>query len=215
MRPLFSIAVSATAAYLALSLPAQAAGNMSHTHMGHVTSGWGDTPGTKGLLPTAISEAQTAASHAGLAAKKPGDLKWMQTHAAHVLNAIDPSAQATGPGLGYGVIKAASGAARHIGLAAKSEGASENVKVHAAHVSTSSENTVTRAQAIAKISAEIQHAKTAAEAAPMVQEMLKLSEALINGVDANGDGDITWKAGEGGLKVADKHMSIMAQIEGL
>ena len=52
----------------------------AHTHMGHVTSGWKDTPDQQGLLPTAIAETNIAAQHAGFAAGKPTDLAWMKTH---------------------------------------------------------------------------------------------------------------------------------------
>ena len=51
--------------------------NMAHVHIGHVMTGWKDTPGKAGLLPTAIAEAKVAAIHAGFAANKSGDLKWM------------------------------------------------------------------------------------------------------------------------------------------
>ena len=191
------------------------AGNMSHAHMGHVTKSWGDTPDKKGLLPTAMAEAKIAAQHAGFAANKPDDLGWMQMHARHVLNAIDPSVEAKGPGMGYGVIKAAGGTTKHIGFAAKSEDASENVRIHAAHVSASSQNTVKRAQEIVTLGKKVIAAGSAADAAPLVKQMATLSSQLMSGVDANGDGSITWHEGEGGLDAAQKHMGIMAKLEGM
>jgi len=191
------------------------AGNMSHAHMDHVTKSWGDTPGSKGLLPTAMAEAKIAAQHAGFAANKPGDLGWMQMHTRHVLNAIDPSVEAKGPGMGYGVIKAASGSSKHIGFAAKSDDASENVRIHAVHVATSSQNVVTWSKQIVALGKKVIAAKTAAEASPLVKQIAKLSAQLVTGVDANGDGSITWHEGEGGLNAAKKHMGIMAKLEGM
>ena len=208
----FALAIGGYATY---SGDAMAAGNMSHAHMGHVTKAWGDTPGGKGLLPTAISEAKIAAQHAGFAAKKLGDLGWMQMHTRHVLNAIDPSVVAKGPGMGYGVIKAAGGSAKHIGFAAKSDDASDNVRTHAVHVSTSAENTVARAKQIIALGNKVLAASSADEAAPMVRQIAGLSTQLISGVDANGDGQISWKRGEGGLAAARKHMGIMASGEGM
>jgi len=191
------------------------AADMSHAHMGHVMTAWGDTPDGKGLLPTAISEAKIAAQHAGFAAKKLDNLGWMQTHAHHVLNAIDPSVEMKGPGMGYGVIKAASGAAKHIGLAAKSEGASKAVKLHATHISTSATNTVTRGHEIVALGKKILAATSAADAAPYVQKMAQLTQQLTAGMDANGDDTITWKKGEGGLDAANFHLKLLAKSEGM
>ena len=189
--------------------------SMAHAHMGHVTSGWKDTPGKAGLLPTAIKEAQIAIVHAGLAAKKPGDLGWMKTHTKHVMNAIDPSAVKNGPGLGYGVKKAAAGVAKHIGFAAKSADASKNVKAHSVHVSTTANNTVARAEEIMALAKKVEAATSAKAAAPLVAKINMLAKQLLNGVDANGDGKITWKKGEGGLLEAKKHMRFMRKGEKL
>lgn len=189
------------------------AGSMAHAHMGHVTSGWKDTPGGKGLLPTAIAEAEVAVQHAGFAAKQPDNLAWMQTHVRHVLNAVDPSVEAKGPGKGYGVMKAAMGVAKHINFAAGSDDASNNVKTHAKHVATTAENTVQRAKEIVAVGKQVLAAKSAAEAAPEVRRIAMLSHALLDGADANGDGAVTWHKGEGGLKEASKHMGFMKKGE--
>ncbi|MDX1541362.1 MAG: hypothetical protein R3349_08145, partial [Geminicoccaceae bacterium] len=105
----------------------------AHAHMGHVSDAWEDTPDGMGFLPTARAEAEIAAEHAALAARQPDDLEWMQMHAAHVVHALDPSTEAAGPGLGYGVKPAAQGAAKHIVFASEAEDASDNVKLHAEH----------------------------------------------------------------------------------
>ncbi|MGH6943296.1 MAG: hypothetical protein ACREH6_03625, partial [Geminicoccaceae bacterium] len=89
--------------------------NMAHVHMGHVLTSWKDTPEQKGFLPTAQAEAELAAQHAGFAASRPDDLAWMKMHIGHVMNAIDPSVEPAGPGLGYGVKRAATGVAQHVG----------------------------------------------------------------------------------------------------
>ena len=78
------------------------AAQASHAHMGHVADSWGDAPDEAGLLPTASAEAEIAALHAGLAARASG-LGSMKAHIGHVLNAIDPSVEPSGPGKGYGV----------------------------------------------------------------------------------------------------------------
>lgn len=192
---------------------ATAAGNMSHAHMEHVMTAWGDTPDGAGLLPTAIAEAKIAAQHAGFAAKKLDNLGWMQTHVRHVLHAIDPAVESKGPGLGYGVIKAAAGSEKHISLAAKSSDASSNVQMHAVHVSVSSTNTVARANEIITLSQKVLAAGTAKDAAPFVKQINALAGQLTMGIDANNNGAITWHKGEGGLNAANKHMVIMAEGE--
>ncbi len=187
----------------------------AHAHIGHVATSWTDTPGQAGLLETAMKEAKIAAQHAGFAASRPDDLAWMKTHANHVLHALDPSRIAKGPGMGYGVVKAATGVAKHINFAAASDDASKNVKLHAKHVATSAENTVARAQEMIALIERIEAAKTAGEAAPLVAKLNRLAKALADGMDANGDGKVTWVKGEGGLKVAQKHLSIMMKGEGM
>ncbi|MDP6352893.1 MAG: hypothetical protein QF827_11745 [Alphaproteobacteria bacterium] len=187
----------------------------AQAHIGHVVVGWKDTPGKKGLLTTAIAEAKIAAQHAGFAVKKLDDLKWVKAHVGHVLHAVDPSAIAKGPGLGYGVVKAATGAAKHINFAAKSKDASKNVKTHAVHVSASATNAAEWAKDIAAIAQGILAAGSAAEAKMRVQALQRMADRLLKGVDANNDGKITWKPGEGGLNEAKKHMGFMTKGEGL
>lgn len=210
------VALTVGAAVLLLDTGnAAVAKNMAHVHMGHVTKAWKDTPKKMGLLPTAIAEAKIAIQHAGFAAKKPNDLGWMKTHIKHVLHAVDASAIAKGPGLGYGVKKAALGVAKHIGFAAKAGEATKNVKTHSVHVATTAANTVTRANEIAALAKKVDAATSTAEAAKLVRKIRVLSKRLLDGRDANGDGKITWKAGEGGLLEAQKHMGFMRKGERL
>ena len=191
------------------------AGKKSHAHMGHVSKSWNDTPEKAGLLPTAITEAKIAAFHSAAAASKLDNLKWMQLHTHHVLHAVDASLEKKGPGKGYGVKKAAAGAAFHIKVAAKQKDASKVVTTHAVHIAASAQNTVDRVAEIVAVANKVLAAKSAAEAAPMVKEMAKISAQLEKGVDANGDGKVTWEKGEGGLNVAAFHMNVMNQGEGL
>ncbi len=205
--------VSATMAFGGAN--AALAQNMAHAHMGHVTDGWGDTPNEMGLLPTAIAEAEIAVQHAGFATDQLDNLEWMKTHAKHVLHAVDPSAIAAGPGLGYGVKHAANGVTKHIGFAAGSEEANENVKLHAVHVATSADNTVARVDEIAQYVGQVLAASKAAEAAPAAKQMLRHAKQLLDGRDADGDGNVSWKQDEGGLKASEMHMGFMRAGENL
>lgn len=189
--------------------------NMSHVHMGHVLKGWKDTPNSIGLLPTARKEAEIAAKHAGIAAKKLSDLAWMKMHTKHVIHAVDPSKIGKGPGLDYGVLKAAKGVEKHINLAANSADASDNVKKHAVHISMTANNTDTRAAKILVHADKALQATSTESAATHVITINKLAQQLLQGEDANGDGRITWHEGEGGIMVAEKHMGAMKKAEGI
>jgi hypothetical protein len=188
--------------------------NMAHVHMGHVTTGWKDTPEKKGLLPTAIAEAKIVQTHVGLALKKPDDLAWMKTHTAHIQHAVDPSLVANGPGLGYGVVKATAGTAQHIKFAAESDGASDNVKLHAKHVQASAANVRKWAGEISAISKDVMASASASDAVAMLRQIDRLATQLTDGTDANGDGKVTWVEGEGGLGQAETHMGLMKKGEG-
>lgn len=191
------------------------AGSGAHAHIGHVATGFNDTPSGKGLLPTAFKESIVAGAHANYAKNASDDLDSMQSHAGHVRHAIDPNLESSGPGMGYGLLKAAQGAVDHITLASESSDASEPVKVHTVHVVSSISNAIERTR-LALIEADAIIAATIAEdAAPHAVKMAELTEATFAGVDANGDGKITWHEGEGGLKVAEKHMKLMMDAEGL
>jgi hypothetical protein len=199
------IAPPVVAAAAAIKVPEGPVG----THVGHVVNSFFDTPMNQGLLPVAMKEAATAAQHAALSMRTPTNLDAMKMHAGHVINAIDPSIVAAGPGLGYGLKKAANGVAAHIELAAKSQGASPTVTMHAAHVATAARATVTRAEQAVALAKQIQEATSAADAAALTSQLASLTAQLTAGVDANGDGKIGWQEAEGGLQQAQEHVNLL------
>lgn len=209
--PLPSKLLPVSASVPVVKVPAGAVG----MHIGHVVNSFRDTPAEQGLLPTALAEARIAIVHAGLAARAPTNLDAMKTHAGHVINAVDPTVMAVGPGLGYGVKKAAMGMATHIELAAKAEGASANVIAHSTHVAMSARNTVLRSDQVVALAQRIQAATSAADAAPLVTQLVTLTQQLVAGADANGDGKVTWEQGEGGLQQAQDHLILMLAGEHL
>ncbi len=209
-RVVLSLAIGAIAVF---AVSTHAVAQASHAHMGHVADGFGDTPDGAGLLPTAVAEAEIAAQHAGLAAGA-GDLAGMKRHIVHVLNAIDPTVEASGPGKGYGVVKAAKGAATHIRLAAGADGASDNVKTHADHVGTAADNVAKWAVRVVELGNQIKATDDAAAAAEMVAEVQEITQAILSGTDANDDGRTSWGEDEGGLEQAMFHMDLMKRGEG-
>jgi len=213
--PVFTLLALVTFRLVAQPSDVVATGRLAHFHIDHIATSWEGTPQSKGLLPTAITEAKIAIQHAEFAASRRGDLAWMKMHTRHVLHAVDPSVETKGPGLGYGVMQAARGISQHIAFASGSDGASENVRAHAVHIATTAENTVIRAHEIVALGEKVLAARGAPQAAPLVQQIKRLSEQLLFGADANGDGIITSQKGEGGLNEADKHMGFMAKGEDL
>lgn len=189
--------------------------NPVHTHVGHVADSFRNTPESRGLLPTAVAEAEIAHQHATLAGRDPADLEAMKRHMAHVLHALDPAEVAAGPGLGYGVVAAATGAARHIELAAASDGASEGVKTHALHVATAAAHALSNAEAAVRVAKRVQRATEASAAAEMLTELTTLTRTILEGVDADGDGRTGWQESEGGLAQATQHLGLLKRGEGL
>jgi len=211
------LSVSSLSAQAPAAPPAAPAppANPAHTHIGHVMTQWKDTPASQGFLTAAIADAKVAATHAGYMQKSPDNLDSLKLHAGHVINALDPSIEMKGPGSGYGVKKAAAGASQHVQLAAKSEGASKGVQTHAGHVTASLANVAEWTDAAVATAQKIRAATSAAEAAPLVAELIAQTNNISNGVDANKDGTIGWQAGEGGLAQANQHMMLMMKGEGL
>jgi hypothetical protein len=191
-----------------IAVPAGAVG----VHIGHVVNSFGDTPNKMGLLPVAFAEARTAAQHAGLAAKA-ANLDGMKLHAGHVINAMDPTIIAAGPGLGYGMKKAALGVATHIELAAKSPGASANVILHANHIATAARNAAAKADQIVDLAKQVQAATTTDAATKLLSQIVSLCDQVISGVDEKGDGRVTWQTG--GLQQAQEHVNLMLAAEKL
>ncbi|NOZ33466.1 MAG: hypothetical protein GXP01_10515 [Alphaproteobacteria bacterium] len=187
----------------------------SHAHIGHVMTAWADTPDEMGFLPTAEAEAAIAIQHANLAAADTSNLSTMQLHATHVLNAVLPAMEMARPGLGYGVKEGAANTAKHITVAAGEDDASDDVKLHAVHVATAASNVVGWTADIADLVNQVQATTDVATAAALIEQLQAAANALVDGIDANNDGSVSWEEGEGGLAVARKHMEIMMAAEGM
>jgi hypothetical protein len=153
-----------------------------HLHVFHVMTNWRDTPGGVGFLIAAISDARVAAIHANLATKSAENLDDMKLHAGHALHALDPGVEPKGPGSGYGVKKASAGAQQHLDLAAKAEGATDNVKIHATQVSVSLLGAVQGTNAAIAMAQRIRAATTAADAAPLVDDLETLTTQIADGL---------------------------------
>ena len=184
-------------------------------HVGNVADAFESTPEGRGLLPTAVAEAELAQRHAGLAAGDTANLEAMKLHVGHVLHAVDPTVVTSGPGLGFGLKQAAEGAIEHLRLAEDTEGASTAVRARARSVRWAMMNVLDRANEIVELGNRIQAATTASEAAELLPELTELTDAVIEGVDANNDGGIGYRRGEGGLEVASQYLATLKRDAGM
>ena len=186
-------------------VPATASG----VHIGHVVNSFADTPDKWGFLPTAKAEQQVAVQHAALAMRAPTNLAMLQLHAGHIINALDPTIVAAGPGRQYGLKRAATGIANHIELAGAAAGATPGEVLHSKHIATAARSTVARADQIIALAQQVQAATDAAAAAQLMSQISILCDQLEKGADANNDGRVTFDAPEGGLQQAQEHITLM------
>jgi hypothetical protein len=70
-------------------------------------------------------------------------------------------------------------------------------------------------QRIVELGQQVLAAPTAAKAAPLVVEIETLTQTILAGTDANGDGTVSWEESEGGLAQAAQHMQFMQEGEGM
>ena len=204
------------AALLALaSTPLHAQASYVHARVGYVTDVYEGTPGLQGLLPTAVSEAAIAAQHVELANAAGASLYDVQLHASHVLHALDPTLTSGGPGLGYGARLAATTAASYIESIASDSTASDNVRTHVAHLRTIFATVLARLDRAVSLAQEIQATSNGPVAASLLGQLTAHVEGIAMGSDIDRDGRIGWQSGEGGLRQATQHLTLLRRGEGL
>jgi hypothetical protein len=83
---------------------------------------------------------------------------------------------------------------------------------HSAHVVASAKNTERRSDQIVAIAQIIvSYIDSPEDAAELYKDLKALSDALVAGTDANGDGQVGWQEGEGGLQIVEQHANFMRQ----
>ncbi|MCH8113174.1 MAG: hypothetical protein IH905_14680 [Proteobacteria bacterium] len=188
----------------------------SHLHVDHVLQSWTGTPGERGLLPTALAESAAARRQAELALERSDDLDGLKLHLANVLYAVNPALAESGSGLGYGLRPAAAaiGEHLHLGYAVAWEDVSENQKNQVVRLSASVSNVLMWADELAVLGREVEAASDPTGAAQGLRDILGLVKRIAEGFDANGDGEISWEKGEGGLAQIAEQMRLMLATEG-
>lgn len=174
-------------------------------HLGHLLDSWQDTPGQVGLVTILGQEADIAAEHAGYAVSDLENFDNIKLHTTHVRHAV--TGEGSGPGKGYGIIKAAKGVIAHMEFARDAADASDSVKLHSKHVITSAKNILFWAGKILDKAGQITGGASPVASAFFAEENVELLDWIRNGHDADGDGTITWQEGEGGLAQIKEHLS--------
>jgi hypothetical protein len=156
------------------------------------------TPDGKGLVTTALAEAHTALAQALLAAKAADDLAAMQAHARGVVHALNPAGIPSGPGLGYGLTRAVDEIVAQVQstLAADQKA---DVKRTAARALGAAGNVQQWIDALMAAAQRVATARSVADASAANESLVPLARQIIAGLDRDGDGHVTFAAGEGGL----------------
>lgn len=197
------------------AVSAESTMNVAHMHLDHVGTEWPETPNQLGLLPTALNEANIAETHMTLALDHGGDLDALKQHVGHVIHALDPEQQNSGPGAGFGVIEGADGAEKHMLYSAQSPGASDNIINNNLSVRNPLKNAESLAKKAVRRGKAVLEADSVAGAEEDLQAMAWLVNAMIHGIDENGDGEISPDRTEGGLNIAREQLAKIREAEGL
>lgn len=195
-------------------------------HIRHVVFQFPQNPDGKGFLLGADEQARLAVEHAGFLQEElaAGNIDEAQRHAEHVINILegesgsrfgdlDGDGLAQNPGDSFGARAYLEGARQHAQLAADADDASAEVKLHAEHTIIASDNALARLDGAIDAAVGVISSDTAGEAQPAADELSQLLQAMLDGVDADGDGAVAPIEGEGGIATAYEHALNMGSFE--
>ena len=183
---------------------------ISHAHVGHALTAWRDTPDEQGLFVVAEQEITIAWQQAQAARQTSATVA--RKHLAGVIHALDPEHQATGPGLGYGGIRALTGAASHLEFASTSDDASQNI-MKGAEAFTKQAAVVIENLKLAVDVAILAQESSDAEISGLTAEIEQIIDRSLNGADVDGNGSIGNTAEEIGLKQMRQQLLAMLSRE--
>jgi plastocyanin len=200
-------------------------------HIRHVLVRFEGTPDQLGFALGMRQEADKVLLHAQFLqdAVDESNLPNVLFHAEHLVNMIEGkegehygdlngNGKVENPGDGYGLLENGSqlgyvkGMQDHAVLAFNSPDATDGIKLHAAHVQITGGNTRGRLVDIRDRALEVSKVRRAADARENAQRILALAHQMIDGVDLNGDEQISPVPGEGGVLTAYQHAQLMAGI---
>lgn len=186
---------------------------ISHAHVGHALTAWGDTPGQKGLFIVARESADSALLEAERALQAQQS-RQVRQHIRNALRALNPDLlpPAERTEQDYGAVRALEGSLDHIEYAASSDDASLNILSRSATIVEHGQLVIERL----KSATQLAYAGLNADAGEIAQISFDLRQQLrlaINGGDIDGDGVIGSAEGEIGLRQLDEQMQVMLAQE--
>lgn len=215
-RAIACCSIALVGAGLCAGRPAGAQSSSSAlAHLGHVATGFDAAPDGRGLAITAAREVNTAMVHANIAAADPMNLDAMKLHVGHMLHALAPASGTKGPALGFGVKRAAEAIVTHIEMARKAAEASEPLRTLGSGAANAARALAGRAQAMADLGARISAAQSAADAAPLVEQLRAMALELDTGKDGNGNGRVDLDATEPGMNQLEAQVYAILEAEKL
>jgi plastocyanin/tRNA A-37 threonylcarbamoyl transferase component Bud32 len=200
-------------------------------HIRHVLVTFDSTPNKTGFALGLRQEADEILRHANLLKKTldAGDLAGEKRHAEHLINMIegrqgehfgdsDGNGNTQNPGDGFGMLKNGQqlgyldGMVGHAILAAETPDATEHIKIQAETIQGIGATLRERITDIRDRAIRISQAASVAETQQDVSAILELAQQVIQGVDANTNGQIEPIPGEGGVLAAYQQAQRMADL---
>lgn len=156
----------------------------SHAHIGHALTAWRATPEQQGLFEVAVKETWIALEQARRGAQSHHTPAMSKTYILNALNALNPDLQASGPGLGYGAIRALGDVMDHIDFAAQSDDASLNITLAGARFNENAKQVLNRLELSAEV-AQLARTASPAELPGLAEDLTQLLERSLEGADRN------------------------------
>jgi plastocyanin len=201
-------------------------------HMRHVLVSADETPDQVGYAIGLRQESDKVLLHAQFLqdAVDESNLANVLFHAEHLVNMIEGqggehygdlngNGKIENPGDGFGLLENGdqAGYVKAISdnalMAAAAPDATDAIRLHAGHVQIAADNTRGRLTTIRDLALEVSKVRRAADARENTQKIVALAHQMIDGVDLNGDEQISPIPGEGGVLTAYQHAQLMAGIE--
>lgn len=199
-RTIFLLSLVATASGCVTRPP-----TIAHVHLGHALTGVHVTPNRDGYLLVAQSRAKEAYAAAEQAAATD-TLDGMKAGVAAVL-------AATSSDENFGLKQSLVLAANHVSFAATSEDASVNVQQSAPVFAHDISRVVERCALIALLGQDVAGGSSQREAAVAVEEIVKLTQANLEGEDSDHDGKVGSTSAEFGMNQLRNEFNVIIARE--
>ncbi len=172
-----------------------------------ITQSASDTPNRVGYLAVALQDAESMVQHATRAATLGSNSAALRNELLQIRQAMAADqAPVSGGASGFGLRRAVTAISERVGEAAAAVDASVNIRGEAVRIRRSARNVLERCDRIDGLLAQLEQVPDPKRAQRLFGDLQTLAEQVLTGVDANGDGLVTWRRGEGGLVTIRDHL---------